>query len=77
MKKHDDYSSDSHHFWMHFGCGLVFGGLISAWISWQFLEGTVPLLVSTSIGALVIAYCCGRWGDSAWGWLLERLRWLP
>jgi hypothetical protein len=75
MKKHDDYISGPHHFWIHFWCGLLFGGLVSAWISWQFFETRALILVSTGIAAPVIAYCCGRWGDSAWHWLIQKLQW--
>jgi hypothetical protein len=76
MKKHDDYISGPHHFWIHFWCGLVFGGLTSLWIGWSLFESTAVVLIVAGIAALVIAYCCGRWGDAAWQWLIERLPWL-
>ena len=55
MKKHDDYIAGPHHFWIHFWCGLVFGGVVCTWISWSFFESTAVALVTASVGALVIA----------------------
>jgi hypothetical protein len=75
--KRDDYISGPHRFWFHFWCGFVFGGALSTWISLSFFESPTGILVTAGAGALIIAYCCGRWGDSTWYWLLDRLRWLP
>jgi hypothetical protein len=76
MKKHDDYILGSQHFWVHFSCGLMFGGLLGAWYSWQLFDSTTFIVIGMVITALVVAYCCGRWGDSAWHWIIERLPWL-
>ena len=75
MKKHDDYISGPHHFWIHFWCGLVFGGVVCAWISRQLFETRAVVLLSAGIAALAVAYSCGRWGDSAWHWLIRKLQW--
>jgi hypothetical protein len=75
MKKHDDYISGPHHFWIHFWCGLVFGAIVSTWVSCSLFESTPIILITAGPGALVIAYCCGRWGDSAWQWLLDQWPW--
>jgi hypothetical protein len=64
-----------HHVWIHFSCGLVFGACVGAWISWNMLDSRWGFIVLTASTALVVAFCCGRWGDSAWEWLLERLWW--
>ena len=76
MKKHDDYISGSHHFWIHFWCGLVLGGLLGFGISWQLFESTAFILITTGLAALVVAYGCGRWGDPVWHWIIERLPWI-
>ena len=76
MKKHDDYISGPHHFWIHFWSGLMFGGLLSLWCSWRLFDSTAAIFITAGVAALVIGYCCGRWGDSAWHWLIERLPWI-
>jgi hypothetical protein len=76
MKKQDDYISGPHHFWFHFWCGFVFGGALGAWLSWSFLESTLLILIGAGVIALVTAFCCGRWGDSAWRRIIEMLPWL-
>ena len=63
--KHDDYIAGPHHFWIHFWCGLVFGGALGAWWSWRLFESGVLIFAGAAFSALVIAYCCGRWGDLA------------
>jgi hypothetical protein len=60
MQKHDDYISGPHHFWIHFWCGLVFGGVVNTWIRWSFFESTTVILAVAGIATLAIAYCCGR-----------------
>ncbi|MBA2732284.1 MAG: hypothetical protein H0U54_05280 [Acidobacteria bacterium] len=75
MKKHEDYISGPHHFWMHFWFGLVFGGALGAWLGWQLFESAVFILPIAGATALAIAYCCGRWGDSVWHWLIEWFSW--
>ena len=77
MGKRDEYISGPHSFWIHFTWGLVFGAVVSTWIGNWFFESTAPIVGSAALGALAIAYCCARWGDSAWSWLIERLRWIP
>jgi hypothetical protein len=69
----DGYINGPHNFWIHFLCGFVFGTLISGWLSLQVSESPGFIVIGTFLGALVIAYSCGRWGDSAWHWLLRRV----
>ena len=71
--RNDDYVNGPHNFWIHFICGFVFGTLISGWLSKDIFESPVLLVTSTVMGALVIAYSCARWGDSAWHWVLQRV----
>jgi len=74
MRKHDGCISGPHHFWIQFWCGLVFGGVLGPWWSWQLFERTVFIMVGTAVTALIIAFSCGRWGDSAWHWIIQKLR---
>jgi hypothetical protein len=69
----DEYISGPHHFWIHFWCGLVVGALIGGAWSWRLFDSVALSLLSTVAIALAIAYCCGRWGDSAWRVLIEFL----
>lgn len=71
--RNEDYIDGPHNFWIHFLCGFVFGSLISGWLSKGIFESPVLLVTGTVTGALVIAYSCARWGDSAWHWLLHRV----
>lgn len=75
MNRRDDLNPDRHHFWTHFAFGLVFGGAVCAWTSLQIFETRASVLTSASIATLAVAYCCGRWGDSAWHWLAHVSRW--
>jgi hypothetical protein len=70
MKK-DDYVSGAHHYWVHFWCGLVFGAGLGAGISWDLFDSRGAFIASTAGIALVVAICCGRWGDSAWEWIAQ------
>jgi hypothetical protein len=76
MKQDRDYISGPHHFWIHFWCGLVFGGVLGTGWSWQVFESGLLIFVGGAVTALVIAFCCGRWGDSVWHWILEQLPWI-
>lgn len=67
---------DSHHYWTHFWCGFVFGLCAGAWLGWCLFDGGWALVVTVTVTASVVALCCGRWGDRAWHWILERLHWM-
>jgi hypothetical protein len=41
-------------------------GLFNTWL---------PFVASTMAIGLIVAFCCGRWGDSAWEFLLYFLLW--
>jgi len=74
MKK-DDYIAGGHHFWIHFWFGLVFGVGFGAWICWwtfHILSRMEFIALTAAIG-LAVACCSGRWGDSAWEWIVEYL----
>ncbi len=45
-------------------------------MSAQMFQSTAVILVGTGFVALVIAYCCGRWGDPVWEWIISHLPWL-
>jgi hypothetical protein len=73
--KRDDYIAGGHHFWVHFWCGLVVGAGLGAWISsGLFDSGRARIAMSVTM-ALVIAFCCGRWGDRAWEWIVGLFWW--
>lgn len=76
MKQCDDYISGAHHYWLHFVCGLLFGAAIGSWIGWQLFDGAWGLGVTATLGSLAAAFSCGRWGDRAWHWMIERLPWV-
>lgn len=76
MRKRNEYVSGPHDFWSHFVFGLVFGVVASTSFSLWFFESAEFIIATTAAGALVIAYCCARWGDSAWYWLIEHLPWI-
>jgi hypothetical protein len=69
--KRDDYISGPHHFWIHFWCGLVVGAGLGVRISWALFDSAWAIITLTTMAALTFAFCCGRWGDSAWGFLME------
>jgi hypothetical protein len=69
--KRDDYILGGHHFWIHFWCGLVFGAGLGAWIGWDLFDSRWAFIGLTAASALMIAFCCGRWGDSAWDFLMR------
>jgi hypothetical protein len=71
--KQDDYIVGPHHFWIHFWCGLVFGAGIGAWISSELFDSTLAFIAVTAVIALVVAYCCGRWGDPVWQRIIQVL----
>jgi hypothetical protein len=75
MKKRNDYISDSHHYWTHFWCGLAFGAGLGAWSGWWLFDSGWTVAVMASVAAIVFGYSCGRWGDRAWHWAIERLPW--
>ena len=75
IMKRDDYIFGSHHFWTHFWCGFIVGAVLGGWISWGLFDSRWIGFALTAVIALIIAFCCGRWGDPAWEWIIERLGW--
>ena len=73
VAKRDEYVVGPHHFWIHFWCGLVFGVVFGAWIAFGIFENGWVAFVLTIALALLVAYCCGRWGDPAWRWFIKML----
>jgi hypothetical protein len=76
MKKHDDYVSGPHHYWMHFLGGFLFGAGLAAWIaSWLFNSG-LAAGIGAIAGGLSLGFFCGRWGEVAWKQISDWLqRW--
>jgi hypothetical protein len=75
MKKQDDYIAGPHQYWIHFGCGLVFGAGSGSWIGALLFDADWLVVVTAGILALAVAYSCGRWGDRAWHWIIQQLPW--
>jgi hypothetical protein len=73
--KRDDYILGGHHFWVHFWCGFVVGAGLGAWIGSRWFDGRLAFVASTVGIAFIWAYCCGRWGESAWGFLGKFFSW--
>ena len=72
--RNEDYIAGGHHFWIHFGFGLVFGAGLGLWIGRGISDSQGAIIASTAAIALVTAYACGRWGDPLWNWILWCLR---
>lgn len=75
MKKEDDSISGRRRYWTQFWCGFMFGGGVGAWIGFGLFHGGWGLVASSILSAVVVAYLCGRWGDRAWGWIIQWLEW--
>jgi hypothetical protein len=73
--KKDDYIAGDHDFWIHFLFGLIFGAGFGAWIAWGLFDSWWAFIAMAAVIALAFAFCCGRWGDSAWKWIIEHLWW--
>jgi hypothetical protein len=70
----DDYICGGHHFWVHFWCGSILGAGLGASFGWGLFDSHWEFVASTAVIALIAALCCGRWGDSAWEWIIGLLR---
>jgi len=71
-----DIWSGPHHFWTHFGCGLIFGAGVGSWIGWLMFDSGWRMVGTVVVIALGVAYSAGRWGDRFWFALIENLCWL-
>jgi hypothetical protein len=69
--KRDDYILSGHHFWVHFWCGLIFGACLGARVSGDLFDSRRAFISATAAIALVVALCCGYWGDSAWEKIMQ------
>jgi hypothetical protein len=74
MKQHDDYVSGSHHYWMHFVCGFIFGGGLGGWIAYCISDSGLIILIAAVVTAVTFAFSCGRWGDRSWRTISDWLR---
>ncbi|HEU4510746.1 MAG TPA: hypothetical protein VFR78_21120 [Pyrinomonadaceae bacterium] len=73
--RYEEKISGPHDRRVHFGCGLFFGGILGVAVSMQLFETMPWFVVGIGVVALIIAYCCARWGDPMWYWLIRRLDW--
>ena len=71
--KGDDYVQ-GRHFWPHFWCGIVVGGILGARVSWGLFESVWACLGLALVITLAFACAVGYWGDPLWRWLLEYWR---
>jgi len=67
--KGDDYTR-GRHFWTHFWCGLIVGGVLGARISWGLFDNRLAFVGCTAAIALVLAAAVGFWGDPLWRWFI-------
>lgn len=75
MKK-DDYIAGPHSFWTHFIFGLFFGAVVGfCWAGRMNLRTVHGVVEMTAGTALVVAFCCGRWGDGTWEKMLSIFCW--
>ena len=73
--RYEEKISGPHDRRVHAGCGLLFGGVLGVVFSMNTFE-SMPWFIAGTVGvAVIIAYCCARWGDPMWHWLIERLHW--
>ena len=68
--KGDDYWQ-GRHFWTHFWCGLILGGVLSARICWRLFENGWLSLAAGAALALTIALLLANFGERLWRWILE------
>jgi len=54
MSKRDEYIAGRHDFRVYFGCGLLFGAVVSTWLSVQLFESAALIVATTAFGALTI-----------------------
>ncbi len=73
MNKDDDYIDGPHDYWIHFGCGLIFGFVAGAWIGSELFDDVWALVAGAVIFGGGFALACGRWGDRAWRSMLNFL----
>jgi hypothetical protein len=64
--KEDEYLLGGHHFWVHFWCGFVVGAGAGFVVGWHIFDMRWEVVALTAGTGLVLALCCGRWGESAW-----------
>jgi hypothetical protein len=72
--KGDDYMK-GRHFWTHFVCGLVVGGIVGARIFWSVFDSSIVFVGCTFVFAVIFALAVGYWGDPLWRNLLDRWAW--
>jgi len=67
----------AHIFWFHFLGGLTVGAGMGAWICRGLFHHLWAFIPLTAIIALLVAFCCGLWGGSAWEAILQIFSLLP
>jgi hypothetical protein len=75
MKKQDDYIERPHSYWIHFWWGVDIGALRGLRIGWKPLERGRAASARSGPLSLGIRLACGRWGDTAWRWVICHLDW--
>jgi hypothetical protein len=73
MEQQDDYVAGPHHYGTHLICGIIFGAILGGWTGSQLSNSGWIVLGAAVLGAFCVGYSCGRWGDRAWHWIIERL----
>lgn len=73
--RYDEKVSGPHDRRVHAGCGLIFGALLGVFFSMNTFETLAGFVIGTVGVAVIIAYCCARWGDPIWLLLTKHLSW--
>jgi hypothetical protein len=68
--KGDDYMR-GRHFWVHFWCGLIVGGIIGVRICWGQFYSPWAFFAWTAVIALALALAVAYCGDPLWRWFLN------
>ena len=67
--KGDDYSK-GRHFWVHFTCGTIVGGIFGLRVAWGMFQSLWACAATAIAITLVFAICAGLIGDPFWHWWL-------
>ena len=63
------------HFWTHFWCGLILGGLLGARIFWGDFSNPLALIGCAAAFAVVFALVLAYFGDPLWTILMDFFSW--
>ena len=68
--KGDDYWQ-GRHFWVHFWCGLIVGGIFGVRFCWGLFASPWAFFGCSLAIAVAFALAVAHWGDPLWRWFLN------